>query len=185
MNRDFQVKTLKSLTFQRNMFAGLSALLGVSVLVSSSFLFLKQDRIVVVPPSLEKPFWIEGSRVSNSYLEQHGVFLGELLLNRSVESAPQQRAILLRQASPEFISALKVKLVQEEETLKKQGASYAFFPTGVEVDGPSMRVRLTGDRVFFVGGQQVSCKRESYTLSLKVSGGRVLLNGVTSSEQSV
>ena len=182
MKRDFLEKSSEYLRFQRNIFAALAVLLSITLVLMSSFLFLKRERIIVTPPIIEKEFWVEGKKVSPTYLEQYGYFLGQLLLGKSSQSAPTQRNILLRHTDPSFSGTLRNKLVEEEETLKKQNASYTFFPVMVRVNPEKNEVLIEGDRVFFVSGKQVSSEREGYVLSFNYSGSRLLLTGISSTD---
>ena len=93
---------LRGLYYQRNIFAAVSILLGIVLVVISCFLFVKRERIVVVPPVVGQEFWVDGNTISPTYLEQFGVFLGELLLNKSAQSALEQRTIILRHTDPSF-----------------------------------------------------------------------------------
>lgn len=182
MKREFSEKSSEYLLFQRNIFAAISILLAVSLVLLSTFLFLKRERIIVVPPLVEKEFWIDGNNVSPTYFEQFGYFLGQLLLGKSSHSAPSQRNLLLRHTDPSFVGTLKQKLMEEEEMLHKQNASYTFFPISTHVNPEKKEVLIEGDRVLFVGGKQVSLEREGYILSFNFSGSRLLLSGITSSE---
>lgn len=183
MKRDFLDKSSQYLRFQRNVFAAISICLAVSLIMSSSFLFLKRERVVITPAVIEKEFWVDGRSVSPTYLEQFGYFLGQLLLGKSAYSAPSQRTLLLRHTDPQFVHILRKKLIEEEENLTKQNASYTFFPISVRVNQDRNEVLLEGDRVFFVSGKQVSSERESYILSFNLTGSRLLLSGVTAFEE--
>ena len=178
MNLEIFNKNQSFLLFQRNVFAAFSFLLAISLIIMSGILFLKGERIVIAPPFIEKEFWVESKCVSSTYLEQFGVFLGQLLLSKSSSSAPSQRNVLLRHVDPSYVGVLKQKLFEEEETLKKQNSSYVFFPVNIEIDQENMKVSLTGDRVFYVSGKQVSSEREGYVLSFSYSGSALFLNGI-------
>jgi conjugal transfer pilus assembly protein TraE len=183
MKHDYLAQNLQSLRFQRNIFAALSCLVSISLIILSIFLFTTNERIIVTPPMIEKEFWVEGKHISPTYLEQYGCFLGQLLLGKSSQSAPMQRTVLLRNTAPNFVGVLKNKLIEEEETLKKQNAAYVFYPVEVKVDPKNKEVLLIGDRIFFVSGQKVSQEREEYLLSFTYSGSRLLLSGVSSQEK--
>jgi conjugal transfer pilus assembly protein TraE len=182
MKREFAEKNSEYLLFQRNIFAALSLLLAVVLVLLSSFLFLKRERIIVTPPVVEKEFWVDSKTISPTYLEQFGYFLSQLLLGKSSYSAPSQRNLLLRHTDPAFVGTLKQKLMEEEEMLQKQNASYIFFPVSIQVNPEKKEVLIEGDRVCFVGGKQISSDREGYILSFNFSGSRLLLSGIISSE---
>lgn len=183
MKKNILDGTTQQLSFQRNIFAALALLLAVSLILTSSLLFMKRERVVIVPPFVEKEFWVEASHISPTYLEQFGYFLGQLLLGKSAYSSPSQRAILLRHTDPAFVGALKQKLVAEEELLHKQNASYVFYPVVINAVLQKKEVIIEGDRIFYVSGKQVSLERETYVLSFKYTGSRLLLTGIRAVEQ--
>lgn len=180
MNRVIFEKNLQSLEFQRNVFLGISILLAIGTIILSSFLFFKRERIIIVPPVIEKEFWVDSQSVSPTYLEQLGLFLGQLLLGKSSQSAASQRSILLRHVDPAYAGALKQRLIEEEEILTKQNASYVFYPVDIKVNPSEMSLTLIGDRQLFVNGKQISSAREDYTLQFSYLGSRLLLKGITS-----
>lgn len=182
MRKDVLDRTLENLRFQRNVFLLLACTLALAVACQSLFLFLKKERVIIAPPIIEKEFWVEGNRSSPTYLEQFGYFLSQLLLGKSAQSASAQRTILLRHVDPSFVGALRAKLLEEEELLKKQNASYTFYPIAIHTNPQSNEVCVEGDRVFFVNGKQISLDRESYTLRFTHSGARLLLRGLDTSK---
>lgn len=184
MNRLVFEKSLQFLEFQRNVLIAISLLMAIGVIILSSFLFLKQERIIIVPPVIEKECWVDSNNVSPTYLEQLGLFLGQLLLGKSSQSAASQRSVLLRHADPSYSGALKQRLIEEEEVLRKQNASYVFYPIDIKVDTAQMSLTLIGDRLLFVAGKQVSSEREEYTLYFSLLGSKMLLKGITSNRKN-
>lgn len=178
MSHLFVEKNIRFLLFQRNVFVALSFLLIVIVLTLSIFLFFKQERIVIVPPVVEKEFWVDAKHVSPTYLEQFGYFLGQLLLAKSSQSAASQRSIILRHTDPSYAGILKQRLIEEEDVLKKQSASYVFYPVEVKVNLEQMSILLSGDRLVFIGGKEASKEREGYILHFNYTGSRLLLKEV-------
>lgn len=55
-----------------------------------------RERIVVVPPSVHKTFWVEADRVSPEYLEEMGYFLMQLILNVTPQSVDHQELFTRR-----------------------------------------------------------------------------------------
>ena len=182
MIKEIYDKNLQSLRFQRNILLALAAIISVTAALLSCFLFTKVERVIVTPISVEREFWIEGNRVSASYLEQYGQFISQLLLQKSAQSAATQRSVLLKNTDPSFVGNLRGRLIEEEAQLKKQNCSYVFFPTEITADPEAMQVRLMGSRACYVAGTQISQNHEGYTLSFKFNGSRLLLAGVSSLE---
>jgi conjugal transfer pilus assembly protein TraE len=169
---------IEFLRFQRNIFAALAVILSLTLLTGSTFLFSKRERVIITPAVVEKAFWVDQSQVSPTYTEQFGVFLGQLLLTKSPESAQKQREVILRHTSPGFSPLLRAKLVDDEQVLIKQGASHVFFPLSIESSSNGLSVILEGDRISYSGERVVARSREKYKLGFVYSGGRLLLNGI-------
>ncbi len=183
MNQTFFEKNLKFLMFQRNIFAFLSFFLAVALILCGTLLFFKRERIIIAPPVIEKEFWVDQKSVSPTYLEQYGYFLGQLLLTKSAQSAVTQRSAILRHTDPSYAGILKQRLIEEEEILKKQSASYVFYPIDIKVHLDTMSLLLTGDRVIFMGGKQISSEQEGYLLKFSFEGARLLLKEISAQKK--
>lgn len=179
MNHSFFETSYKQAITQRNLFVFLSFFLSISIIVLSSLLFFKRERIIITPPHIQKEFWVDGNSVSPTYIEQFSSFMGQLLLNKSANSAPNQRTILLRHTDISYAPELRQKLIQEEERLKKQNSSYIFYPISISVDSELLTSTITGDRIYFVNEKQISKVRESYLLSFVYTGSGIFLDGIT------
>lgn len=169
---------LNSILNQRNFLLILSCILSFSLMLTSTFLFFREERVVVVPAVVEKEFWVDANTVSATYLEQFGSFLGQLLLTKSSYSADVQKKILLRHVDPIYSSVLLERLEKEQENLSKGNGSYVFFITGIEVILEKQGVLLKGNRVFNVGNKVLSEEKECYFLGFSYKDGRLLLNRV-------
>jgi conjugal transfer pilus assembly protein TraE len=132
---------------------------------------------------IEKEFWVDSRGVSGSYLEQFGGFIGQLLLSKSAQTAQNQRAILLRHTDPSFSTLLSKKLGEEEQKLLKENASYVFYPIEARSNPKTNEVLLIGDRTIYVSGTSISSERVRYILSFSNQGPRLLLKGITLSEE--
>ncbi len=182
MNQDFYQHNIRLLIYQRNACLAFAVLSSLSLLMLTIFIFWKNERIIVTPAVVEKEFWVESTSVSATYLEQMGLFLAKLALEKSALSAQVQRTILLRHTDPSYAGALNKKLQEEEQLLAKQNASYVFFPVDVHVDMNRKEVLLIGDRTIYVAGKPVSNEREGYVMSFIASGSRLLLKEITAKE---
>lgn len=182
MNGEIHKHSLRNMMFQRNASLGLTTLLAASLVIVTSFLFMKSERVIVIPAAVEKEFWVDAHSVSATYLEQFGYFLGELLLSKSSQSSAIQKAIVLRHTDPSFSTQLDKKLFEEAQQLERDRISYVFFPTGVYTNLGSKEVRLSGERTTYISGKQISSATENYVLSFTYRGGRLLLNGITALE---
>jgi type IV conjugative transfer system protein TraE len=158
---------------QRNMLFPTVILLGISQVLLILLLFWKDDRTIFMPPVLDKPFSIHGSSYSASYYEQMGVFLVNLLLTKTSETAEQQHQLLYKYVDPELLGVFKRDLTDEVDTLKKDAAGYVFYPIETKVNLGTKSVLIKGERHTYVGAQRIDVSKEAYRLMF-VQRGHVL-----------
>lgn len=168
-------KGIEKIHYQRNVFAFFGSILLVSNLLLAAFLFVKRERVVVVPPVVEKEFWVEGNCLSPSYLEQFGMFLSQLLLNKSPDSVSLQNQILMRYVSPSYSPAFGRALELEKSEMLNQKLSYLFFPNKVQVIPKMKQVILEGERIVYLAEEEFMKEPMRYLLSFDFLNGKLLL----------
>lgn len=133
------------------------------------------ERVVVVPPTINKTFWVESDRVSAEYLEQMAYFLMQLTLNVTPQSVDHQSRVLLQYAAPASFGELRTALAAAAERLKRDGASTVFSAQDLAVDERALRVGVRGLLTTFISDRRVSEVSKGYAIELQYSGGRVFL----------
>jgi conjugal transfer pilus assembly protein TraE len=172
-------KSISGLVFQRNLFAFLLLLQGAALVITLSLLLTKHERIIVAPPQIEKEFWVEGTRVSPTYLEQHGSFLSQLLLSKSPQSAAMQNRIVMRYVDASFAQQFSAELTQEEKKMASDNLSYTFFPSNYHVFPERLQVEIDGERLVYLDGKQLAREPKRYQLSFGYSGGMLKLRNLS------
>jgi len=92
-------------------------------------------RTVVVPPSINKSFWVSRDKASGEYLEQMGAFIAWLVLDVTPASIDWKKDILLGYVEPDQHGELKTRQELEAARLKRINASTAFAPQQVRPCG--------------------------------------------------
>jgi conjugal transfer pilus assembly protein TraE len=133
------------------------------------------ERIVIVPPSIHKTFWVESDRVSSEYLEQMGYFLMQLTLNVTPQSVDHQAKLLLQYAAPASFGELRTALLAAAERLKRDGASTVFSAQDLVVDERALKVGVRGQLTTFISDRRVSEVSKAYAIELQYAGGRMFL----------
>jgi conjugal transfer pilus assembly protein TraE len=164
----------------RRALRALLGLLALSMLCTAAlavlaFSLIGRERIVLVPPQIQKSFWVTGEKASAEYLEQMAYFLAQLTLDVTPQSAQYQSQVLLRYAAPEAWGELRAAASAQAERLKRDGASTVFSPQELQVDASAQRVRLRGVLTTFVSERRVSSVTKAYQLELRYSAGRLYL----------
>lgn len=183
MKQDYFSKDYENLKLQRNALAALTFFSSCSLLLSSYMLLSKRERVVVMPASFNQTVWLDQHGVSATYLEQIAEYLAQGLLTKDAASASEKRDLVLHHTSPAFRKLLEKSLKEEEEKLKKEVASYVFFPVGRVVNPDKLEVKIGGNLKVYSGDRELSSKAKKYKLAFDYSGGRLLLREIKELEE--
>jgi conjugal transfer pilus assembly protein TraE len=158
----------------------LGGLLVGSIIVSVILALLAarlatRERVVMVPPTIHKTFWVESERASAEYLEQMAYFLAQLTLNVTPASVDHQARVLLQYAAPASYGELRTTLLAAAERVKRDGASTVFSTQDLVVDEPGLRVGLRGQLATFISDRRVAEVAKGYAIELQYAGGRIFL----------
>lgn len=134
-----------------------------------------RERVVIVPPVVNKTFWVDAERVSAEYLEQMGYFLSQLILNVTPQSVDYQAKVLLQYAAPGGHGELRTALLTAAERLKRDSATTVFSPRDLTVDEASMKVAVRGQLTTFVSDRRVSEAMKAYVIEFQYTAGRIFL----------
>ena len=153
----------------------LGSMLANLILAACAFRMTSHERVVVVPPSVHKTFWVEDERVSGEYLEQMGYFLMQLTLNVSPLSVDHQSKVLLQYAAPAAYGELRTALSSAAERLKRDGAATVFSPRDLIVDERALKVGIRGQLTTFISDRRVSEVAKGYAVEFQYTAGQIFL----------
>lgn len=170
---------LSDLKFQRNVLVGICASLLVINATQSLCLFFRHERVIITPPQLSQGFWVEGNRFSPQYLEEMALHYAHFLLDVTEKNILYQGEILLRYVTPDAYGALKARLLEDEQRLKKNNLSTRFSPSEVAISVDNLTVDITGELLSYVGDKKISQVRETYQFRFQNLSGRLLIAAFT------
>lgn len=136
---------------------------------------LGTERTIVVPPAIDKTFWVTRDRVSKEYLEQMGAFVAWLILDVAPASIDWKKDILLNYVTPDQHGAMKTRQDLEAERLKKMNASTFFLPQQLVPNEEAQSVTVVGRLRTQVNGQDTTVDTKIYLVEFNHTGGRVHL----------
>jgi len=136
--------------------------------------------VVVLPPKVEKEFWVAGDSLSRSYLEQVSYFIADRLLNVSPENVKSSIDMVLPflTTEPENLKKIREQLVEYAREIVDNDIYQSFYPMRFLIardrnKRPFMRVegilRRTSGDVYL--GQQ----KAVLDLFFKVRNGRLII----------
>lgn len=168
---------IQNLIAKRNGYLMLASvsMLGNIVLIVALIVALRSEKIILVPPTIERPMWITSSQVSADYLSSMSIFLSTLLLNVNASNAELQHQIFLRYVDGKQYQHIKTNLKLEEEKLKKKHLAINFHLTAIKVDASRMIAHVIGDLEVMLGEEKIPNKRMTYQLKYNYQSGLLKL----------
>lgn len=169
---------LEKMLAQRNGYMMLSLGLVFVCLVQGILIFvlIGREKIIIVPPDIDKSFWVSSRHVSENYLAEMTRFFVMLRLDVTPERAGIQRETILRYTDPDFYGLLNSQLVQEADRMRDQNISMAFFPsTDIRTNEKKLKAIIEGDLKSWVGDMALPSKHVKYLLSYGYHSGRLFL----------
>jgi conjugal transfer pilus assembly protein TraE len=133
------------------------------------------ERTIVVPPTIDKTFWVTKDRVSKEYLEQMATFVAWLILDVTPATVDWKKDILLNYVAPEQHGTLKARQEVEAERLKRINASTFFLPQQLLANEQDHTVAVRGRLRTQVNGQETATDTKAYIAEFQYVGGRVHL----------
>jgi len=131
------------------------------------------EKIVIVPPVIERPFWVKGAEMSREYLEEMSRYLAGLVLNVTPKSVESGIDIFLRYVAPASYGQIRARMTAQADRLRRDDVSTAFYPVSYQTRPKKRQVVITGDFVTVVGKQIVSKVRRSWRFAYTYTGGRL------------
>ncbi len=150
----------------------------VIIVIEGATLFrtLGLERTVLVPPTIEKSFWVSGAGVSKSYLEQMAYWYAGLALNVTQTTGNYQKELFLRYSTPAGVGQLAAEMTARLDFLAKNNAATLFTAQTLNTDEKLMKVAITGDLDTFVGDKRISTRRTIYVIGFRYINGRLFVN---------
>ena len=140
-------------------------------------------------PTTGPSFWIDQAQASDNYIEQMGIFLSDLILNRTPADVEYKNSIILKHIHPESYHQIKGLLAQDIQNVKKQDQSYVFKPETSSIDPQSLSFITEGESLVLIGkpGKQPTCasqQKKKFTLRFQMQNGRLLLKSLIKEDLS-
>lgn len=152
----------------------LCLLLALGLILNASF-FKKKERVIIVPPEIQKRFWVESNKVSPEYLEQMGVFFATLGGNLSPSNAAYNVKFLSNYIPSDVYSDIKTELSAQAHYIVKNNITQAFFPNAIKVIDGENRVLIEGNVVRNIGTTRISNEKMVFNIKFRVNNFSLLI----------
>jgi len=156
------------------------AVIAIDLMLAIRILTLDtREKTIVIPATVTESFWVKGSQVSPTYLEQMARFYAGLALTYSPSSILEQKKLLLRYTDPAAHGVLDAKLTEDADRVARNKVSEVFYPTQTRVRQQSLEVAITGDLSTYVGQQQTSATSTTFVVKLINRDGQLFVSSFT------
>lgn len=145
-----------------------NVLMAVAVLTAD-----RTHRETLVPPSISKTFWVEDSKVSESYLEDMGLFVIRLALDVTPISVDFQHTQLLKYALPAAYGSLQKEMNANAARMKELNVSTFFSITAHAPKEATQQVVYSGILSTMLGDKIINTENKAYIVTFKQSNGRI------------
>jgi conjugal transfer pilus assembly protein TraE len=157
----------------------LNVLLGWTVISLAG-----SGRTIVLPPSIEKSFWVEKDKVSATYLEQMAGYITYLALQSSPATVDYQNKQLLEYVAPASYGQIKQDMEYFSGRVKKGSISQVFVPKAYETNAPKKSVLVQGNMTTYVNEKPVGQKDVSVALTFEVVHGKLYVKSLKETESA-
>ena len=173
MNESHYRSLLAQFQWRRNLWMAVAMAMAASNLALTGWMLATAgaEKTIVVPPSFERRFWVQGDTVSPEYLEQMAVWFAHLALTYNPDNIDYQARLFLRYAEPASYGALSAQLAADSERVRHDRISSVFYPR--EVRTRVDHVSLDGDLVTWVGSRMTGHRRGVFDLRFVHRDGRL------------
>lgn len=183
MRQDFLNSCVEKLKRQRN----ISLVFGVGMLFTNILLGVgilhKAEKVILVPPEINKTFWVSSKTVDEVYLSEMSIFWANILLNTAHGTSEFRTKVILDYVAPSFYGDLSKRLVEQDKYMSENDITTSFYFKEATVDAKNKKVILTGILRNFIAASEVKKSLVSYELSFVHKGYRWLLKSFKSLDE--
>lgn len=160
--------------FMRLLVAGLTVV--VLIEAAAMWRLVGAEKTVLVPPEINRSFWVSGNAVSKEYLEEMAYWYAGLALNITPAVSDYQNSLFLKYAAPSEYGRLQAEMGARAEFLKKNNAATQFSVRNITTNEKDLKVALSGVLVTWVSDKKVGERNATYLVGFKFMNGRLYVS---------
>ena len=137
--------------------------------------------VVVIPPKVEREFWISGENLSYAYIEQVAVYLADSLLSVSPSNVDQAitRIMPFLTTDPEQVKEIRDSFAAYAKAIKENDWWQSFYPMKVIVNEKQQRIDVYGVLRKMTGNLYIGQENNKViSFNYEVRNGRLIITGV-------
>lgn len=160
--------------FMRLVTAGLILVVGIEAGAIAKL--AGAEKTVLVPPVINRSFWVSGTAVSKEYLEEMAYWYAGLALNITPNVSEYQNSQFLKYAAPSEYGRLQAEMGARAEFLKKNNAATQFTVRNITTDEGNLKTAITGTLVTWTSDKKAGERTATFMIGFKFINGRLYVS---------
>ena len=134
----------------------------------------QRERVVLVPPALDRRAEIAWQSADKEYLKSFGLYIATLVGNIQPKSSSLVLDSVSQFMDPKIYTDFRRQMLSiiEDPQFKSSGATISFQPNSLQWEGETSRVFVTGTLITASSGTQKYQKQVTYEVGLAIREGR-------------
>lgn len=184
MNLKSALQNMKQLQALTIMTLSANVILSVGLAYAAIQLANRHERVVLVPPNLDKKAEIAWNHADKEYIKSFGLYMATLVGNIQ----PKSSTVVLDSVSafmdPSIYTDFRLQLMAiiEDPVFKASGSVISFLPQSVQYETETSRVFITGSIITSTAGSTKYQKNVVYEVGARIREGRPWVTHFTSYE---
>lgn len=160
-----------------------SAILILSIAIVS---LAGNVKTIIMPPVINKTFWVEDATASDTYIRDMTEFFVQLALNVSPGSVNDKKDMFLRYVHSGSKGNLQAKMGVEADRIIRFNASQVFYPEGgVFISSKdSLSAGVNGKLITMIGNTSNLPVPKTYRFKYKIDAGQIRVIEFTEASQN-
>lgn len=134
------------------------------------------ERIVIVPPEIERSFWVSGKSVSKEYLEEMAYWYAGLALNITPGVSDYQHKLFMKYAAPSEYGHLQAEIGARADFIRRNNTSTQFSVNNITIDEKNLKVALTGTLTTWTSDKKAGTRSATYLVAFRYINGRLYVS---------
>ena len=133
--------------------------------------------VVILPPKVDREFWVADTKLSRSYLEQVSLFIADRLMTVSPSNVEDSLASIypFLTTEPEALKKLKSFFAEYIAKIKENSYWQSFYPLRVDILPRHRKIAVRGIVKKISGNVYLGEERRAVEITFKVKHGRFIV----------
>lgn len=141
---------------------------------------ISTSKTVIIPPKVDKEFWVSDTTLSAAYYEQVGFYIADRILSVSPSTAEGSYDALLPffSSNSKDLYAIKKMLKEQSEFIKKENVYQVFYPINVVPKAKERLLSVNGSLRKFIGTMYIHDIETRLDIKFDIANGKFIIKSL-------